>query len=70
MNNDPPRGLGFAALFSVAIGVIVAQSTIVSLLQAVGIAGWGFTGALAIGYVLMLCNSATYAELYRRASAS
>jgi amino acid transporter len=63
MNNDPHPGLGFAALFSVAIGVIVAQSTIVSLLQAVGIAGWGFTGALAIGYVLMLCNSATYAEL-------
>ncbi len=62
-NNDPHHGLGFAALFSVAIGVIVAQSTIVSLLQAVGIAGWGFTGALAIGYVLMLCNSATYAEL-------
>lgn len=60
--NDKP-GLGFAALFSVAIGVIVAQSTIVSLLQAVGIAGWGFVGALAIGYALMLCNSATYAEL-------
>ena len=30
-------GLGFAALFAVAIGVIVAQSTIVSLLQATAI---------------------------------
>lgn len=56
-------GLGLAALFSVAIGVIVGQSTIVSLLQAVGIAGWGFLGAMAIGYVLMLCNSASFAEL-------
>ncbi len=63
MNDNATPSLGFAALFSVAIGVIVAQSTIVSLLQAVGIAGWGFAGALAVGYVLMLCNSATYAEL-------
>jgi amino acid transporter len=56
-------GLGFRALFAVAIGVIVAQSTLVSLLQAVGIAGWGFAGALAIGVALMLANSATFAEL-------
>lgn len=56
-------GLGLAALFSVAIGVIVGQSTIVSLLQAVGISGWGFLGAMAIGYGLMLCNSASFAEL-------
>ena len=58
-----PAGLGFAPLFAVAIGVIVAQSTIVSLLQAVGIAGWGFAGAMALGWLLMLANSATYAEL-------
>jgi amino acid transporter len=62
-DNAASPGLGFAALFSVAIGVIVAQSTIVSLLQAVGIAGWGFVAALAVGWLLMLCNSATYAEL-------
>jgi amino acid transporter len=72
MNDAPGRpappaptaaGLGFAALFAVAIGVIVAQSTIVSLLQAVGIAGWGFAGAMVVGWLLMMCNSATYAEL-------
>ncbi len=57
------KGLGFAALFSVAIGVIVAQSTIVSLLQATSIGGWGFLGAMAIGWLLMMANSATYAEL-------
>lgn len=56
-------GLGLAALFSVAIGVIVAQSTMASLLQAAGLGGWGFFGALAIGYGLMLCNSASFAEL-------
>ena len=61
-SNTAPS-LGLAALFSVAIGVIVGQSTIVSLLQAVGISGWGFLGAMAIGYGLMLCNSASFAEL-------
>ena len=57
------RSIGFFSLFCIAIGVIVGQSTIVSLLQATGIAGWGFLGAMAIAYGLMLCNSATYAEL-------
>jgi len=65
MNNKVivKRGIGFFSLFCIAIGVIVGQSTIVSLLQATGIAGWGFLGAMGIAYVLMLCNSATYAEL-------
>jgi amino acid transporter len=65
MNKQPgiKRGIGFFSLFCIAIGVIVGQSTIVSLLQAAGIAGWGFLGAMAIAYVLMLCNSATFAEL-------
>ena len=62
-SSDTRLKLGFAALFSVAVGVIVAQSTMVSLLQAVGIGGWGFVGALAIGWLLMACNSATFAEL-------
>ncbi len=62
MTNTTTR-LGLAALFAVAIGVIVAQSTIVSMLQAAGIGGWGFVGAVAIGWLLMMCNSATYAEL-------
>lgn len=60
---NAPQGLGLKPLFAVAIGVIVAQSTIVSLLQAVGIAGWGFAGAMALGWALMMANSATYAEL-------
>jgi len=64
MTHDPEsKLLGPLTLLAVAVGVIVAQSTMVSLLQAVGIAGWGFVGAMAIGFVLMMCNSATYAEL-------
>lgn len=59
----PTPSLGLATLVAVAVGVIVAQSTMVSLLQATAIGGWGFVGAMAIGFALMLCNSATYAEL-------
>ena len=64
MNTSAPTpSLGLATLVAVAVGVIVAQSTMVSLLQATAIGGWGFVGAMAIGFALMLCNSATYAEL-------
>lgn len=55
--------LGLTALLAVATGALVAQSTVVSLLQATGLAGWGVLPAMAIGGALMLCNSATYAEL-------
>lgn len=64
--NTPDRSLptlGLLTLLAVAVGVIVAQSTMVSLLQATAIGGWGFVGAMAVGFGLMLCNSATYAEL-------
>jgi amino acid transporter len=60
MNDRVGAGLGLSALFAVAIGVIVAQSTLVSLLQAVGIgsyigAGLGplpATFAVFAGYVV------------------
>lgn len=58
-----PGRLGLATLLAVAIGVIVAQSIVVSLPQATAIGGWGFVAALGIGWMLMMCNSATYAEL-------
>lgn len=58
-----PAGLGLAALFSVAIGAIVAQSTVVSLLQAAGAGAAVFVAALLIGAALMAANSATYCEL-------
>lgn len=57
------RGLGFGALFAAAIGVIVAQIGMVSVLQGVGIAGWGFLVALAIAFALALANAMAYAEM-------
>lgn len=62
-SSAPSPSLGLLTLLAVAVGVIVAQSTMVSLLQATAIGGWGFVGAMAVGVALMLCNSATYAEL-------
>lgn len=56
-------GLGFRALFAAAIGVIVAQIGMVSVLQGVGIAGWGFLAALAIAYALAMANVLAYAEM-------
>lgn len=57
------RGLGFRALFAAAIGVIVAQIGMVSVLQGLGIAGWGFVAALCIAFALALANALAYAEL-------
>ena len=56
-------GLGFRALFAAAIGVIVAQIGMVSVLQGLGIAGWGFLAALAIAFALALANVLAYAEM-------
>ena len=57
-----PR-LGLAALSAVAMGVIVCQSGLVSLLQAAGLAGWGFLTAMGLAALLMAANAAAFAEL-------
>ncbi|MCL4698360.1 MAG: APC family permease [Burkholderiaceae bacterium] len=57
------RGRGVRALFAAAIGVIVAQIGMVSVLQGLGIAGWGFVVALGIAFALALANALAYAEL-------
>ena len=56
-------GLGFRVLFAASIGVIVAQLGMVTLMQGIGIAGWGFIGAMAIAFVLALTNAMAYAEM-------
>ena len=61
--NAPRKVLGFSALFAASIGVIVAQLGMVSLMQGVGIGGWGFFGALAIAFALALANAMAYAEM-------
>lgn len=61
----PPvrRTLGFFALFSIAIGVVVSQTSTVSLLQGLALGGPIFVYAFAAALVLSLCNAFTFAEL-------
>jgi amino acid transporter len=56
-------GLGFKVLFAASIGVIVAQLGMVTLMQGVGIGGWGFIGAMFIAFALALTNAMAYAEM-------
>jgi amino acid transporter len=55
--------LGFGALFSASIGVIVSQVTMASVLQGVGLGGWGFIVAMGLAFVLALCNAMAYTEM-------
>jgi amino acid transporter len=57
------HGLGFKVLFAASIGVIVAQLGMVTLMQGVGIGGWGFIGAMFIAFGLALTNAMCYAEM-------
>jgi amino acid transporter len=67
MSNDHAasrtHGLGLRALFATSIGVIVAQLGMVTLMQGVGIAGWGFIAALFIAFAVALTNAMAYAEM-------
>jgi amino acid transporter len=68
MKNHPKQNglkkvLGFPSLFAAAIGLVVAQSCFVSVLQGVGNGGATFFIALIIAFLLTLCYSATWAEL-------
>ena len=56
-------GLGLRALFAASIGVIVAQLGMVTLMQGVGIGGWGFLAAMGLAFVLALTNAMAYAEM-------
>lgn len=59
----PAKTLGFFALFSIAIGLIVSQTSTVSLLQAVGLGGFGFFAAFGCALALSICNAWSFAEL-------
>ena len=58
-----PTGLGFRALFCASIGVIVAQVGMVSMMQGMGIGGWGFLVALLVAFGLALSNALAFAEM-------
>lgn len=57
------NSLGLGALLSASIGVIVAQVTICSVLQGVGLGGWGFIVALLLAFVLASSNAMAYTEM-------
>jgi len=59
----PSGRLGVGALFSVSIGVIVAQIGMISLTQGIGIGGWGFVAAMVVAFLIALANAMAYAEM-------
>ncbi|GAA3540645.1 APC family permease [Zobellella aerophila] len=61
---SPSRpGLGLMTLFAVAVGVVVVQGTMVSVLQGAGIGGYGFMLAIVLAALLALCYVFTFSEL-------
>ena len=57
------RGLGFATMIAICIGVVVVQGSMVSALQGIGLAGLGFLAAFAVAFVLAQCNALSFSEL-------
>lgn len=69
MNSDTPTGhklkrtLGFPQLLAVGVGLVVAQSVMVIMLQGAGIGGFGFFTTLVLAYVLALFYVFSFSEL-------
>ncbi len=57
------RVLGLRSLFAIAVGIVVAQVVLVSILQGVGLGGGDFFVALIIAFILTLCYVFTFSEL-------
>ena len=55
--------LGLGSLFIIAIGLVVSQASVVSILQGAGLGGGAFFIAIFIAFILTLCYIATYSEL-------
>lgn len=55
--------LKFGSLLAIAVGLVVGQGPIVSVLQGVGYGGTDFILVLVIGLIIALCNASTFAEL-------
>jgi amino acid transporter len=55
--------LGFPSLLAVAVGLVVASTTLVSLSQGMGIGGYGFILSMLIAWVLMIFQAFTFSEL-------
>lgn len=63
----PTKGLrkvlGLTSLFIISIGLVVSQSSVVSILQGAGLGGGSFFIAILIAFILTLCYISTYSEL-------
>lgn len=55
--------LKFGSLLAIAVGLVVGQGPIVSVLQGVGHGGTDFMVVLLVGLIIALCNASTFAEL-------
>jgi len=55
--------LGLPALFIITIGLVVSQTSVVSVLQGAGLGGGSFFIAILIAFILTQCYISTYSEL-------
>ena len=55
--------LGFTSLFIITIGLVVSQTSVVSILQGAGLGGGTFFVAILIAFIITLCYISTYSEL-------
>lgn len=62
-NSAVKRGIGFATMIAICIGVVVVQGSMVSALQGIGFGGAGFLAAALVAFLLAQCNALTFAEL-------
>src|ERR1700712_150794 len=55
--------LGLTSLFVITIGLVVSQTSVVSILQGAGLGGGTFFVAILIAFIITLCYISTYSEL-------
>jgi amino acid transporter len=55
--------LGLTSLFIITIGLVVSQTSVVSILQGAGLGGGTFFVAIIIAFIITLCYISTYSEL-------
>jgi amino acid transporter len=57
------KALGFTSLFIITIGIVVSQTSVVSIVQGAGLGGGTFFVAILIAFIIALCYISTYSEL-------
>jgi len=55
--------LGLTALLATTVGIVVGQGAIISILQTIGLSGYGAFFAIGAAFILTLCYVATFSEL-------